>query len=146
MRLLKQNQDGTKVEHIVGYYPINGDVNPIFGDNTDTGGFRNNDGSSYDVSITYTNLSSMQFYNALNYLNNQQYSTYNLNSKNCSDIGVPCADALGMALPDTYGTWSGGGGTNPADLGEDIRLMPASTNYTIKKYGGVASTNHSSGC
>jgi hypothetical protein len=146
IRLTKNNTDGTKVEYIVGYYPINNSVSPLSGDNTDAGGFRNDNMEDYDVSITFNNVTALQFYEAVNYLEGFSGSTYNLNTQNCSDIGVGCAAAMDRFLPDTFGSWSTGGGTNPADLGEDIRAMPNSTTYTINRTGGTATTNQPSRC
>lgn len=145
IRLTKNNSDGTKVEYIVGYYPINGDVNALTDDVTDTGGFRNNNMSDFDVSITY-NVTALQFYDAIDYLTGFATSTYNLETQNCSDVGIGCAAAMDKILPDTYGSWGPGGGTNPADLGEDIRAMPNSPAYTINRAGGTVSTTHPSGC
>jgi hypothetical protein len=142
--LKKENQDGTFVEYIVGYYPINNSVSPLTGDATDAGGFRNNNTSGYDVSISYTVMGE-HFVAALNYLNSLNNTTYNLNTQNCSDVGVQCAAAMERMLPDTYGSWGTGGGTNPADLGEDIRAMPNSSGYTINRTGGKAQTSHTSG-
>jgi hypothetical protein len=143
--LRKENTDGTAVEYLVGYYPLNNDVSPITGDVVDTGGFRNNNSTAYDVSISYT-VSAWQFNDALDYLDNFPGTTYNLNTQNCSDVGVGCAAAIGRTLPDTFGTWSGGGGTNPADLGEDVRAMPNSSLYTVNRTGGTARSLTPSGC
>lgn len=146
VRMTKYNSDGTKVEYIAGFYPMNNSVSPVFGDITDTGGYRNDNLSDYDVSITYNNVHSIEFFEAIDYLSGLQHATYNLNTQNCADIGIGVAAALERVLPDTQGTWSGGGGTNPADLGQDIRAMPNSSSYTINRAGGTATTNHPSGC
>ena len=49
--------------------------------------------------------------------------TYNLNTHNCTDAGINAGSAAGVAVPDTSGSWVGGGGSNPGDLGEDLRAL-----------------------
>lgn len=43
-----------------------------------------------------------------------------------------------MHLPDIDGTWPGGGGSNPGNLGQSIRGLEKTTNMTIKKTSGTA--------
>lgn len=49
---------------------------------------------------------------------------YNLSSYNCADAVLDAAETAGILIPRTEGTWPGGSGHNPGDLGEDIRSMP----------------------
>lgn len=50
--------------------------------------------------------------------------TFDLNIHNCSDVVLEIAALCGHILPDTKGNWAPyGGGTNPADLGEDLRVL-----------------------
>ena len=41
----------------------------------------------------------------------------------------------GVIIPDTEGSWIGGGGTNPADLGEDLKIF-SDPNAVINTGGG----------
>ena len=49
--------------------------------------------------------------------------TYDLNTNNCTDAAIGAGAAVGISVPDTQGTWPFGGGSNPGDLGEDLRLL-----------------------
>ena len=142
-KFTKINTDGTKVERIIGYYPKNGDVNPIIGDHTDTGSFRNDNNHSYDVSITYPNVSGSEFQFALGVLNTTYgtNSTYDLNNKNCTDAALQIGHILGPRLPDTQGSWINGGGSNPADFAEDIRGLMNNSSYIVDKTGGRATSS-----
>lgn len=47
----------------------------------------------------------------------------------------------GFVLPDTRGSWTCGGGSNPGDLGEDIRNLSSPQNIIITKTAGTAPSN-----
>ena len=49
--------------------------------------------------------------------------TYNLNSNNCTDAAIDAAAAVGISINTQQGTWPGGGGRNPGDLGEDLKEL-----------------------
>lgn len=125
----KINTDGTVVERIMGFYPKNSSVNPIGGDHTDEGIFRDDSGHAYDVAITFNNVSSGNFYDALNYATQIDIynSQYDLNNRNCTDIGIGVADKAGYDLPDNPRTWPGGGGSSPGELGQDLRNFNCSS-------------------
>ena len=112
----------------IGFYP-QGSVNPYY---PSTQGQLNNDaGHIYNISLTVT-VTSSQFFNMLNYVdqgNNSGYN-YNLNSNNCSSFALHTLYAGNIYLPSTVGTWTGGSGNNPGDLGEDIRTMQLSSNMS----------------
>ena len=46
---------------------------------------------------------------------------YDLNNNNCTDAAIAAGAAVGVVVPATRGTWPLGGGSNPGDLGEDLR-------------------------
>jgi hypothetical protein len=48
---------------------------------------------------------------------------YDPNTRNCTDVAIGAGAAAGVAVPDTPGRWLGGGGSNPGDLGEDLREL-----------------------
>jgi hypothetical protein len=145
-QLTKNNMDGTRIQYIVGYYPMNGSIDPLAEDYTDVGGFRNDNARNFDVSITYPNLQQWKFHELLDFLSSMQNTTYDLRTQNCSDIGLRGARQLGQFLPDTQGTWPGGSGSNPGDLGEDIRNLANSSSYSRNLAGGTASTNTPNTC
>ena len=125
IKLTKINEDGTQVEKIVGFYPsatVDLDHPEIKGE------FHDDNGHQYDVAKTFA-VSEGQFTAAINTLNSMDGANYNLNTKNCTDAGIGCVNAAGQGVKDTQGTWGmvgvgSGGGSNPGDLGEDLRVLP----------------------
>lgn len=132
---LTQTYNGVTHSVTFGFYPLGGVklINP----NND-GVFNDDSAHDYDVSITKS-LSASQFNSLLFAIKNKMnYSTYNLNDKNCSDFGLEVFSRIGIQLPDTYGSWLLGGGTNPGNLGQDLRNMQLSTGMTRNTTGGTA--------
>jgi hypothetical protein len=85
------------------------------------GVFNDDDSHPYDVSGTF-NVDNGQFYNILNYILGEGSSsvTYNLNTYNCTTFAIDALYNGGIVLPRTIGTWTGGSGNDPGDLGQDI--------------------------
>ena len=54
--------------------------------------------------------------------------TYDLEDNNCTDATIAAGAAVGVQVPDTQGSWPTGRGSNPGDLGEDLRLLNGSGN------------------
>lgn len=127
------------ITRVFGFYPSDG-VSPL--DPAISSVLVDDGGHNYHVSIEIT-VNSTQLTNVINAATNYS-STYNLNNYNCTDFGISIAAAAGVNLPDTYGSWSGGGGSNPGNLGQDIRGMSAPTNSTTNTNGGTAPTNSGS--
>jgi hypothetical protein len=80
-----------------------------------------------DVEYTWA-VSPRQFADGLRYCAalHKDPGLYNVNTRNCTDAAIEAGAAAGVAVPDTQGTWLGGGGSNPGDLGEDLRKLNAS--------------------
>lgn len=118
-------QSGSKnVMRNVGFYP-SGLVTP---NNPNSPGMLNNDETGdYDISLT-VGLSGQQFSMLLAYIEMAAGKAYNLNSYNCTNFVLDCMKAAGINLPYTQGSWPGGSGLNPGDLGEDLRSMPLQGN------------------
>jgi hypothetical protein len=117
----------------VGFYPTS---MVVPGSPSSPGVLNNDDNTGYNISLTVT-VNSSQFFAMLNYMyqaNNT--NTYNLNSNNCTDFAVDAMDYGGVSIPATIGTWLGGQGLDPGDLGEDIRGMQLSSNMTRNSSGG----------
>jgi hypothetical protein len=123
---------------VLGFYPSHG-VNP-FTDPSDNSALVDDSGHPYDVKID-VNLSSAQLKLVLDYIKVYP-NTYDLNNYNCTDFGIKIADLGGVKLKDTIGSWPGGGGSNPGDLGQDIR----NTSSLQKKTSSGVGLSNSGSC
>jgi hypothetical protein len=121
----------------VGFYPTDG-VNP-YTSPSDPSSLVDDSSHPYDVKIEL-NLTAAQLTNIINFIKNR-VGTYNLNNYNCTDFGLNVCILAGITLPDTHGSWPGGGGSNPGDLGEDIRQMNSTSAITVTKTSGASSSN-----
>lgn len=118
----------TTITRNVGFYPRTS-VNPAYP--SDQGQLNDNESSLYNISLS-VNVTNAQFFNMLNYIsqgNNPGYQ-YNLNSNNCTTFALSALQAGYVNLSSQIGTWPGGSGYDPGDLGEDIRNMPLPSNMT----------------
>jgi hypothetical protein len=123
--IFSETYGGNTITRNVGFYPRTG-VNPWYP--SDQGQLNNNEGSSYNISLTIT-INSAQFFNMLNYVsqgNNPGYS-YDLNSNNCTTFAIKTLQAGSVNLSSQIGVWFKGSGYDPGDLGEDIRNMSLSS-------------------
>ncbi len=127
-----------------GFYPENGTgfFNP-------TNGILGNDQNhSFDVSITI-NVNSTTLVNILGLGND--YSTgignfqYDLDTNNCTDFIINISNECGLGIPDCFGNWPLGGGSNPGAFGQYIRTMSLPSGATRNTSGGSSPTNHK-GC
>ncbi|MEO9210147.1 MAG: hypothetical protein ABI208_03565, partial [Ginsengibacter sp.] len=112
----------------VGFYPQNS-VTPYTP--KDKGELNNDEQHPYNISLTI-DVNSGQFFNILNYILKVKSSgqNYDLDNYNCTSFGIRALLAGQVYLPSTIGTWPGGSGNNPGDLGEDIWSMPLKPNMT----------------
>jgi len=130
---LEMNSVGNSINQTIGYYPSAG-VSPS---NPQIAGAWVDDGNhDYDVSVSI-DLNHTQFTSLISNIQTFGSPTYNLNTLNCTDAALLTGNSIGMNLPDTNGTWIGGGGSNPGNLGQDIREL-SSSNLTINTTGGTA--------
>lgn len=125
------------VSRVFGFYPSDG-VNP-YTDPTANSALIDDSGHPYDVKITIA-VTGSQLAAAINYATHAN-GTYNLNTYNCTDFGIGMAAAVGVTLPDNNGTWPGGGGSNPGNLGQDIRSWTAPGNVVKKTTAGTSISN-----
>jgi hypothetical protein len=128
--VLTENNQGNIISRNVGFYPSNF-VFPTPVTLSSQGALNNDQSHTFNISLTI-NVSSNQFFNILNYVelgNNAGYY-YNLNTNNCTTFVINTVAAGGISLPATEGSWPGGEGYDPGDLGEDIRNMPLTSNMT----------------
>jgi hypothetical protein len=117
--ILSETYGNTTITRNIGFYPTL-TVRPS---SPSSGGeFSDDENHQYNISGSYT-VNNAQFYDMLNFIisvNNSSY-LYNLNSNNCSTFAINTFAQAGINLPRTVGTWPGGSGNDPGDLGEDIR-------------------------
>jgi len=127
--VFSEQYGGTTITRNIGFYPSSG-VKP--GSNRSQGILNNDETHTYNISATFsvTNANFFLMLNSVATGNNQGFY-YDLNSENCTTFALQTLMQGGVNLPNTIGTWPGGGmGCNPGDLGEDIRQMALLTNMT----------------
>jgi len=140
--ILTENYGGTTITRNVGFYPAT-NVSPS--NSSSQGSLNDNELHSYNISGSFT-VNNAQFFNILNYVtqaNNAGY-LYNLNSNNCTTFVINSLAQAGIYLPRTMGTWLGGAGDDPGDLGEDIRNnnIPG---MAVNTAGGTTSSHYNQG-
>ena len=134
--VLEQNINGNTHIAVLGFYP-DGGVSPF---SPVVPGQIFDDGEhAYDVSVTYeidcTDFQALVSEIELQYLLDPDYD---LSNYNCTDFGINTMNTIGLGIPDTYGWWPLGGGSNPGALGEDLRALPLGPNMTRDDDGGTA--------
>jgi len=120
VKLEKINTDGTITSQTFGFYPINS-VNPAR-NTTSPGQIKDNSSSPSEVSSVF-NLSEKEFNQVLDYVKKSENNVYDLDTYNCTDFVIGCAKEAGVVIPDTEGKWPLGSGSNPGDLGEDLKIL-----------------------
>ena len=127
------------IKKVVGFYPVSNWITPL--SPSGPGIYGNDTNQEYNTSISI-NVNSTQLTNIINYITTNSSSTYNLNTYNCTDFGIRVGNLAGLGLPDGYGTWPGGSGSNPGALGQYIRSQSGniSTISTTNLNAPVSST------
>jgi hypothetical protein len=133
--IFTEQYGGTTITRNVGFYPSR-NVNPASA--SAQGWLNNNEKSPYNISATFT-VTNAAFTTMLSSVarGNDPGFNYNLNSENCTTFALQTLASGGIFLPSTIGTWPGGMGNNPGDLGEDIRqmnLLPNMTRSTVSNF------------
>lgn len=110
-----------------GFYPSN-PVNP-FTNKKVAGEIRDDSNHPYDVKKEFE-LTDEQYESAKNKIkaDMKKPPEYDLDKKNCTDWGEDIAESGGQKIPDTKGKWPGGGGSNPGQLGEELRKQQNNNN------------------
>ena len=123
---------------VIGYYPISNNIYPLI--NPSGKSVYGND-TSHGYNVSYSkNISSAQLSSIVNYINSKDGSTYHLDNYNCTDFAIEVGNLGGMNLPDSYGTWPQGGGSNPGALGQHLRTLSGNKNSMGNLYA-PSSTN-----
>jgi|GEM_PF-2104675 len=112
--------DDTVVKLKFGFYPKE-NVYPRIKDESPSI-IKNDVNHNFEVCREFE-VTKAQFASAFNYAKNvfDQKQTYNLNEYNCTDFAIQVCLQAEINIPDTFGSWVVGGGSNPGDLGEDLR-------------------------
>jgi hypothetical protein len=126
--MLTENDQGNITSRNVGFYPSTF-VFPTPATLASQGVLNNDQSHTYNISLTIS-VSGTQFFNILSYteLGGNTGFYYNLNTNNCTTFVLNAVAAGGIILPATQGTWPGGAGYDPGDLGEDLRNMSLAPN------------------
>ncbi len=125
---------------VFGFYPSTDDTTPQ--SPPEDSAIGEDSGHTFNVSISVTvpgNVLNSILQYAINY-----EGTYDLDNYNCTDFGLGIGNLAGLNLPDCYGSWPFGGGSNPGALGEYIRGM-STPGGSINSMGGTAPISHK-GC
>ncbi len=124
------------IRRVFGYYPKT-TVDPS--SPNDPKAFGDDQGHAFDVSVSIP-INSSQLLDVIGYANNAP-STYNLNTYNCTDFAIEVGNLIGLGLPDSYGYWYLGGGSNPGQLGQNIRKMALPVNASRQITESNAASN-----
>jgi len=117
--ILTETYGNTTITRNVGFYPASA-ITPH--SPSAQGVLNDDDYHLYNISGSFT-LTNAQFFSILNFISqgNSPGYLYNLNTNNCTTFVINAVAQAGIYLPMTIGTWQGGMGADPGDLGEDIR-------------------------
>lgn len=118
-----------------GFYPASDNIYPLI-NNSSPSVIGDDSGDPYTASIS-TTVTGSQLNTILNYAKNYE-NTYHLNTYNCTDFGIEIGNKAGLNLPDSYGTWTMGGGSNPGTLGLYLLNRNSTNSQPINKNGGTA--------
>lgn len=133
--IFTEQYGNTTITRNIGFYPASG-VKP--GSSTAPGKLNNDEAHSYNISANFS-VTNASFFTMLNNVTkgNNPVFYYDLSSENCTTFALQTLARGGINLPNTIGSWPGGMGCNPGDLGEDIRQMtplPNMTKATIQNF------------
>jgi hypothetical protein len=126
--IFTENSAGSVITRNVGFYP-QAMVTPAYP--SDQGQLENNEQAGYNISVTF-NVSNSDFFAMLNYVeigNNPGY-LYNLNSNNCTTFALHALASGDISLSPNQGSWPGGTGYDPGDLGQYVVTMQLPKNAT----------------
>jgi hypothetical protein len=103
----------------LGWYPSSS-ITPFTPKST--GNLNDDEQHNYNISLTIS-LTNSQFFNMLTFVQQNSADIYDLNSFNCVSFVLKTLLAGNVSLTSATGSWPGGSGNDPGDLGEDIRIM-----------------------
>jgi hypothetical protein len=124
--IFSQTTGAGTIARNVGFYPSGFAVptSPI-----SSGQLNNDDEHSYNISLKIS-VNNSQFFNMLGYVDQSPGLMYNLNTFNCTTFALKTLLQGDISLPATTGSWPGGSGNDPGDLGQDIMFLNLTSNMT----------------
>lgn len=125
LELSKLPEQGDTQRLVFGFYP-RGSVLPLSPFTTANGILKNDEGRVSEAEVCREfDIDEAAFLKVIELINTTIDGgiLYDLNTFNCADFAIEMAGACSVFLPDTRGEWPGGGGSNPGDLGEDLRNL-----------------------
>ncbi|RBL91994.1 hypothetical protein [Chitinophaga flava] len=134
---IEQTVNGQVIRRSLGFYPGQS-VDPFANPST-ASALVDNSTHEYNVNIS-VNATPTQLQNVLSIISNFR-AVYNLNTYNCTNFGIDIANAIGLNVPSTKGSWPNGGGCNPGDFGEDIRKLPGASGISANAPLNTGSCN-----
>jgi hypothetical protein len=116
--ILTENMPGGwSITRNIGFYPSK-DVTPY--SSSVPGVLNNDDQAQYNIGASFS-MSNTLFYAMLASVPNISTNYYQANTYNCTNFVLSVLESGHIYLPHTIGSWIGGTGVDPGDLGEDIR-------------------------
>ncbi len=142
-------KDGTRIIRSMGFYPI-GSVGVSPKNPSSPGGLVNDEEHKFDASLSLNMPTSTDFYRVLNTFSSYHiynYKEYDLYTDNCTSACLTALNENGIKLPVTPGSFILGLGSNPGNLGEDIKSLREikGYNYNTPNYSYIFSVNPSGG-
>lgn len=123
---------------VFGYWPATS-IYPAPGYSTDNMVFGNDENHHFDVSLS-TPVDANKLFSIIAYASNAP-KVYDLDNYNCTDFAIEVGKIAGLPLSDSYGSWPGGAGSNPGQLGQDIRNMTLPANSQRQTTEANAASN-----
>lgn len=123
---------------VFGYWPATS-IYPAPGYSTDNMVFGNDENHHFDVSLS-TSVDANKLFSIIAYASNAP-KVYDLDNYNCTDFAIEVGKIAGLPLSDSYGSWPGGAGSNPGQLGQDIRNMTLPANSQRQTTEANAASN-----
>lgn len=127
------------IRRVFGYWPATS-VYPASGYSTDVMAFGNDENHYFNVSIVVP-VDTSKLLSIISYANNAP-KQYDLDKYNCTDFALEVGKLAGLPLTDSFGSWPEGAGSNPGQLGQDIRDMPLPPNSRRQTTGANAASNN----
>jgi hypothetical protein len=139
---ITQLVNGQMITRTMGFYPEGWatPINPL-----SSGALFNDSGHAWDVQLT-VNITSSQLTSILNSIAALSTNSSDLNNFNCTNFALNSCSSGGISLPQTIGSWPGGQGLNPGNLGKDIMEMILPLNYVSRSNSGGIGTSNRGNC
>ncbi|MFT4061484.1 MAG: hypothetical protein QM642_03910 [Edaphocola sp.] len=118
--LVKYELDGSHVSRTFGFYPNKDNIlsaTPLLPRSSAV--FKDDADHQWDETVAKF-ITKKQFKSILRKINQYGRKRYHLNKNNCTDFGLTLANAAGIIIEDTQGSWPLGSGNDPGDAGQSV--------------------------